>query len=258
MEINFYRLLSLLAIACFSIYLAINLLLYLFQRQLIYFPTPASSHNYDEIEFNINGEHIKVIALERDTQAAILYFGGNAESVASSAAELDLHVPEYSIFLVNYRGYGGSTGEPSEAALCDDALLIFDSLQARYKTVYVIGRSLGSGVASFLASQRPVEKLILITPFDSILKLAQQRFPILPVAILLKDSFDSARRAESIQSQTLIVAAQNDEIIPAKHTQELISHFSATHPVAITIPHASHNTISQYDLYYQNITEFLK
>ena len=101
------------------------------------------------------------------TPAVILYFGGNAEDVlytASTARQIDARA----VVVVNYRGYGGSTGKPGQKALYDDGLAIYDYAIKRgvpAEHIVVMGRSLGSGVASMLAGARPVRAAILITPY---------------------------------------------------------------------------------------------
>ena len=100
--------------------------------------------------------------------------------------------PDRSLFLVNYRGYGGSSGQPSEAALFADALAIFDHVRREHSEIAVMGRSLGSGVAVLVASERPVEQLVLVTAFDSLVNVAREYLRWLPVGRLLRDRYDSA------------------------------------------------------------------
>ena len=118
--------------------------------------------------FQNQGERVEVIVVNEGKENAALYFGGNAEIVAYHGVELRGKLPDFSVYLVNYRGYGGRSGLPSEGALLDDALLIYDRIVERHISVDIVGRSLGSGVATHVASLRPVEKMVLITPYDSI------------------------------------------------------------------------------------------
>ncbi len=174
-----------------SIYLCIGLWLFVFQRQLLYFPSPKIKH-VDNIEiFNNENQSIEVIVLNKKITNALLYFGGNAESVANSVQNFSNIFPAHAVYLVNYRGYGGSSGKPEEQALYSDANYILSQIKQEHSTVTVMGRSLGSGVATFLAANNKIDKLILVTPYDSIQNIAQCRFPIYPMAILLKDKYDS-------------------------------------------------------------------
>ncbi|MFM2003805.1 MAG: hypothetical protein RI963_3231, partial [Planctomycetota bacterium] len=110
---------------------------------------------------------------------AVIYFGGNAEEVDRSADDYAAAFPRHAIYLMNYRGYGGSQGGPSKAALHRDAAALYEYVASRHGTIVVIGRSLGSGVAVRLAVSNRVDRLILITPFDSIVNVARGLFPFL-------------------------------------------------------------------------------
>jgi pimeloyl-ACP methyl ester carboxylesterase len=111
---------------------------------------------------------------------------------------LSVAFPDRAIYLLHYRGYGGSSGTPSEKALFADALTLFDEVRTKHSSVDVVGRSLGSGVAVYVASLRPVARLVLVTPFDSLEGLAALRFPYVPVKWLLRDKFESWRFAPQV------------------------------------------------------------
>lgn len=137
--------------------------------------------------------------------------------------------PDTSIYLMHYRGYGGSSGNPTEKALFTDALSLFDEVRTEHSEIDVIGRSLGSGVAVYLASQRPVARLVLVTPYDSVLDIAALQFAYFPLKWLLRDKFESWRFAPQVTAATTIIAAEHDEIIPRASTELLRSHFTHAH-----------------------------
>ena len=145
---------------------------------------------------------------------------------------------------------------PTEKGIFSDALLLFDKVQEKHQKISVIGRSLGSGVAVYLASKRPLNKLALITPYDSIKSLGQSKFIIFPVFLLLKDKYDSLRRVKHIQAQTIALVAENDEVIPKKHSLRLINEFPPEQITAITINNSGHNDISYKEEYYQHLKDF--
>ncbi|WP_227992505.1 MULTISPECIES: alpha/beta hydrolase [Shewanella] len=252
-------------------YVGLGVMLYLMQRSFIYFPTGAVEHRFGDMTFENDGASTTSIVLNKGQDKAIIYFGGNAENVAFTAPEFEqafeptLLEPElselesspYSVYLVNYRGYGGSEGSPSEAALLSDALALYDRLVLTHESVFVIGRSLGSGVATYIASERPLKKLVLVTPFDSIQSIAQKQFPFYPMSILLKDKFNSVERAGSIYSDTLILVAEDDKVVRRIHTDKLIESLVNRAPEVVLIEGAGHNDISQYSAYYQSISVFL-
>ncbi len=153
--------------------------LYATQRSQIYFPTPAVEHPGAQVWWvESQGERLKVWVVARPGTRALLYFGGNADDVAGHIDAFSDAFPEHSLYFVNYRGYGGSSGRPSEPALVADALAVFDQVQSRQAEVSVMGRSLGSGVAVQLAAERPVSRLVLVTPFDSLVNVATRVFPL--------------------------------------------------------------------------------
>ncbi len=239
------------------LYLGWGLLLYVFQRQLIYLPVEGSSHSYPVERFSSAGESIEVLVLNPGKQRALMYFGGNAEWVAGNAPGFLHSLPDQTVYLVNYRGYAGSTGTPSEPALYQDALSIYDQIRDRHRGISAAGRSLGSAVATYLASQRPLERLILVTPFDSILHIAQDHYWFYPVSLLLKDTFDSMARVAAIEADTLVVLAQGDEIISAKYSQRLIEAFPPSQLTVVTIDGAGHNSLSGLQEYYAAMAGFV-
>jgi uncharacterized protein len=238
------------------LYVGVCALLYFGQRALIYFPTPAApAPGAERIVVHSEGESILVLRIGPATQRAIIYFGGNAEDVAQNIPLFNRIFTQASVYLVNYRGYGGSTGSPSERALFADALAVFDYVRARHAEVSVIGRSLGSGVAVYLASARDVGKMALVTPYDSLAKVARRHYPWLPVALLLQDRFASDTRIAAIRIPVLFVVAGDDEVIPRANSDALIALLpSAT---VVLIPGASHNTVDLNPLYAESLRRFL-
>jgi pimeloyl-ACP methyl ester carboxylesterase len=125
-----------------------------------------------------------------------------------------------------------------------DAQALFDNVHAEHQDIAVVGRSLGSGVAVRLASQRPVSRLVLITPYDSVQEIAAQKFPYLPVRWLLTDKFESWRYAPTIRIPTLLLGAELDEVIPRASTERLNAAFAKGVASLVIIPGVGHNTIS--------------
>ncbi|WP_223787954.1 alpha/beta hydrolase [Marinicella meishanensis] len=236
------------------IYLLLGLLLYLFQRHMIYLPTAATAHNFTALEIN-QGHPIQALVTHDRAQQAILYFGGNAENVAYTAGDFFQEFPQHSTYLMQYRGYAGTAGSPSEPALFADALALYDAVKQKHPCIKVIGRSLGSGVATYLASQRPVDQLVLVTPFDSIRNVAQAMLPIYPMDWLLKDHYDSLTHIQQVQADTLVIAATQDRVIPPARTQNLIQSIPDHRLSTIEIP-AGHNDLDLNPAYFQSIKNF--
>ena len=247
---------SILTIAV-TVYLIVGVFLYIKQRDFIYFPTLSIGDNNQE-EFHINSQIIKTTIINQGKKDAIIYFGGNAEIVDYNINQFSKTFEEHTIYLVKYRGYSGSSGKPTEKGLYNDALAIYDKINLKYKTVSIIGRSLGSGVATFVASKRDIYKLALITPFDSVESVAQKRFPLYPVFIILKDKYNSIGRVDDINASTLIIIAQNDTIIEYANSEALVDKFPSSQISVETIEDATHNNIINYDKYYTLLKDFLR
>ena len=236
---------SLIMIAAVALYMAACLGLFLVQRSFIYFPPPRALVDAPATStLTVPGAQLLVSERPLPGNKAVIYLGGNAEDVSASLPLLARAFPGHALYLPHYRGYAGSSGTPTEAALVADALLLFDQVAAVHPEIVLIGRSLGTGVAVQVASRRRPARLVLVTPFDSLQSLAAQQFPYMPVRWLLRDKYDSGRYAPQIGAPTLIVAAGADEIIPAASTRLLLSRFAPGVASMRVIPEAGHNTIS--------------
>jgi len=219
--------------------------LYVFQRSLIYQPQPNAFDTVSSTRIlPVLGADLVVSVRPHAGQKALIYFGGNAEDVSANLSSFSNGFPDYALYLLHYRGYGGSSGTPSEAALREDAQVLFDMVYAEHPDIAVIGRSLGSGVAIGLATQRPVSRLVLVTPYNSIQEIAAQQFPYFPVSCLLTDKFESWRYAPKIRVPTLLLGAEFDEVIPRASTERLGAGFTKGIASLVIIPGVGHNTIS--------------
>jgi fermentation-respiration switch protein FrsA (DUF1100 family) len=228
------------------------------QRSQIYFPTPPSETAHAQASWiDSASERIQVWVVARPGPAALLYFGGNAEDVAGTVDSLVAAIPDRSLYLVNYRGYGGSTGRPTEAGLRQDAIAIYDDVRRRHTDVAVMGRSLGSGVAVQLASVRPVERLVLVTAFDSLANVAAAHFAWLPVRTLLKDRYESVARAPDVSARVLMVVAERDEIVPRARSNALVSAFRPGQAEVVVAPDVGHNTLDLSPEYLASVRRFL-
>lgn len=219
--------------------------LFYLQRSLIYFPQPPgpAPAGVMTMKLAVPDGDVLVSVLPRAGRAALIYLGGNAESVTASLPQLAQAFPGRSLYLLHYRGYGGSAGAPSEEGLMEDARALFDQVHPTHSDVLAMGRSLGSGLAVRLAAERPVSRLVLVTPYDSLQELAVQQFPLFPVRWLLQDKFESGRHAPRIGAPTLIVAAEHDEIIPRASTDRLHGRFSPGVATMKVVAGTGHNTI---------------
>ncbi|QDQ27036.1 lysophospholipase [Chitinimonas arctica] len=239
------RIASTIAVTLLVVYAGLCLVLYIFQRSLMYFPQPrADVPGTEVIKLNSGDADLNITTSQRVNSDAVLYFGGNAEDVSLSVADLVAAFPHKAIYALHYRSYGGSSGKPSEKSLVKDGLFLFDEIKNKHANITVIGRSLGSGVAIQVASQRKLARLVLVTPYDSVQNIAANQFPIFPVRMLLQDKFESLEFAKKLSVPTLIIAAENDEVIPLKNTKVLLSSFPREIVQFAVLPRTGHNSIS--------------
>ncbi len=251
------RFLLLLVAVTAGLYAVLCLLMFATQRSQMYFPVRESAAPGATAEFlALEDARIKVWAVERPGEAALIYFGGNAEDVGASVARFAALMPEHSLYFVNYRGYGGSSGEPSEAALTGDAVALYDWLRPRHREISVLGRSLGSGVAVRLATEREIRRLVLVTPFDSLVAVARAHYGWLPVGLLMLDRFDSASRAPKVGAEALVVIAAEDEVIPRARSDALVAAWPSP-PRVVVLDGAGHNDLDLDPRYFGELAKFL-
>lgn len=189
---------------------------------------------------------------------AVVYFGGSSEPVELRRASMADAFPEHTRYFVPYRGFAPNHLLVSgEQAIKGDALRTFDCVAAQHDTVDVIGRSLGTGMAIHVAANKAVHRLVLITPYDSIIEVASSRFRWLPVRVLLRDKFESWRDALKVTAPILTILAETDPVTPHRCWNNLKTHLKA--PLeAIIVPGTDHTTIVQSDLTWNALTAFLQ
>lgn len=226
-------------------------LIFFSQRSLIYFPQPRSNRNGAIMTLPSPAGPILVSTRPSAGPEAVIYFGGNAEDVSLDLPDFASEFPNDALYLLHYPGYGGSAGHPTEKSIVADAFALFDAVHAGHANVILIGRSLGSGVAVQVASQRPVARLVLVTPYDSLVDVANAHYPFLPNRWLMIDKYDSWKYAQQVTAPTKIIVAGSDEIIPRASSERLRTRFTRTAVSYVVVPNAGHNTISDISEYLQ-------
>jgi len=233
-------------------------LLYVKQGELLYPGTSdVNPAGFKSFRIQSGAADLKVWVLHENAGPALLYFGGNGEDLGARLADFDQAFPDRAVYLMNYRSYGGSTGTPSEAALIADAQATYDVIRKTHDKIAVMGRSLGSGVAVALATTREVERVVLVTPFDSIAKVAAGRYSWAPVRWLIRDAFDSVKRMAAVRAPVLAVIAENDQSIPRAHSDKLIASIPAALRHSVLVPNGTHNDLGDYQRYLAMVRKFL-
>src|SRR5215813_3550100 len=249
-------------------------MLYLFQDRLVFNPintTPSvyragSLHRARAITLTmrdgarVRGWWMRPLRTTPNSCPALIYFGGRSEEVSWVSAPCAGLDGVHAVFL-NYRGYGNSQGKPSETSLLADALELYDWISSQPgvhgKRVVVIGRSLGSGVAAYVACQRPAAAAILITPYDSILEIARRRFPYCAAQLLLKHRFDALRFASLAKAPALVLLAEHDSVIPKQHAMRLVDAWAGPKQV-LTIAGTDHCDVQAHSMSWQVMAAFLQ
>jgi len=230
---------------------------WLAQRRLIYFPEapalpPAASVAPLAADVSFTTEDGLTLgawffpAVTEATLAPVLVFPGNAGSrefrapIATALARRG-----HPVLLIDYRGYGGNPGRPTETGLMRDARGARAWLAARPEVdaarIVYFGESLGAAVAVALAVEQPPAALVLRSPFTSLVEVGRVHYPWLPVRLLLRDRFPSIERIRGIDTPLLVIAGEDDSIVPARMSRRLFE--TAGQPVKrlISIPGAEHN-----------------
>ena len=227
-------------------YVAACALMWAQQRDVLYFGgyTRVDAATTDFALRRDDGTVLRGWQVNPGRADVLLHFGGNAESVQEMRETVALAAPGRTSYLVAYRGYGASDGAPSQDALLADALAIYDDVVAKHPgaRVAVIGRSLGSGIAAHVAARRDVDRLVLVTPYDSMVAVAAFHYPWLPARWLLTERYDSATRLRDYAGDVLVIRGGRDEVIPPANTDRLLTVF-ARPPRVIAVPDAGHNDV---------------
>jgi uncharacterized protein len=191
---------------------------------------------------------------------AVLYFGGRSEEVSWVVRDAGRLFPNMTVLAMNYRGYGDSHGAPAETHMVDDGCTLFDWLAAHGavdgERVALVGRSLGSGVAIQVAKERPAHSLVLITPYDSVLAIAKRRFRGMPVEYMLRHRFESIKYAPMLSVPTYVLRAEQDDVVPHFHTDQLVSKLARLYGDDI-VPGSNHLNIPYLEATQGRIAGFL-
>jgi fermentation-respiration switch protein FrsA (DUF1100 family) len=240
-----------LPIAFAGLYLVAGVALYAGQRRLMYPADPArvapASLGLDVTEVALStpdGERLVAWhAKAAPGQPTLLYFHGNGGNLADRSDRIALYRGQgYGLLMLAYRGYGGSTGRPSEPSNVADAKLAYGWLRAQgvpAGDIVLYGESLGTGVAVQVAAAEPVRGMILDAPYTSIADVAQRQYPWMWVKPFIRDRYDSIALIPSIRVPLLVLHGARDQIVPAHMGRAIFA--AANEPKRIVVfPEAGH------------------
>lgn len=242
-------------------------MLVLTQRSLMYFPErlrispeAAGLPQAEEITLDTaDGEKVLAWhAAPRDGTPVVLYFHGNGGAVQHRADRFRALTRDGTgLLALSYRGYGGSSGKPSEAGLLQDAAAAYAFAAARYPAERIVawGESLGAAVAVALAADKPVAALVLEAPFTSAADIAAALYPYIPVRLLMWDQFRSDQRIAAVKAPVLILHGERDRTVPIASGERLYA--GANEPKRmVRFPEGGHNGLDQHGAL-QAVQQFL-
>jgi len=242
-----------LAVAAAAVVIGVPAAFWLGQEKLIFFPQPVASTSHLPAHASPlamrapDGTmlHGWIVPAATTPAPAVVYFGGNGEEVSWALA--DGRWPrDVTLIGLNYRGYGASEGKPSADHLKADGLALFDLVAARGDVerarIAVFGRSLGTAIATYVAAERPVERAILVSPYDSLAAVGQGHYPFLPVSLLLRHRLAPLDDAPRARAPLLAIVAPADAIIPAAHSRTLFDAWAGPKQW-VEVGNADHNTL---------------
>lgn len=191
----------------------------------------------------------------------VLVFAGQGGE-ASRYFDLAKWLPDMAWAFINYRGYGASDGSPSDAALFDDATIVFDYFTSRpdidATNVFALGGSMGTGVATYLAAHRPLAAVVLFSPYDSIgAGVAQDLLPWLPTNLLFRNRFDAVAYAPLATAPVLAIIGEDDLVIRPARSHELLRHWGGSYH-HITVPGGDHYSIYEDEDVWREVQQFVR
>ncbi len=245
-----------LGVVLSSCYVGVVALMYFGQRSLLYFPDPA---RHSPASVGVAAEEVLLRSADgvelvgwhaapREGSPVLVYFQGNGGGLDLRAHRFRaLTAQGVGLLALNYRGYGGSSGHPTETGLLRDARAAYEFAAGRYGADRVVlwGESLGSGIAVATAAEHQVARLVLESPYTSIVDVAAAVYWYLPVRPLVKDPFRANRWVGRVTAPVLVLQGARDEVIPIAIGRRLYDLIRAPKRF-ISLPNAGHNDHDEY------------
>lgn len=218
------------------VFLSISIYVYFYQKHMVFYPVKDLDASPDELNIAYEDVYVRAaddvtihawyIAADSSPGGAVLFCHGNAGNISHRLETIDfLQRLGFSILIFDYRGYGMSTGEPSESGVYNDARSCYEWLKAEKgfaaEDIVVFGRSLGGAVAIDLASKVPCRALVVESSFTSAADMARKIFPFLPTGLILRYKFDSVGKIEQVRCPVLVTHSPDDDLIPYSMGQRL-------------------------------------
>lgn len=229
------------------LYMSLCLTLYVGQRSLLY--SPDKSNDYNDRLWETLKLNDQVLGLETkdDYEQVIILFHGRSQNAAGKSAYQKFFPQNYHLIVVEYPGYGlNNTQSISKKNFLKHARDVMQYAKDKYgDNIILTGESLGTGVASQMASEFDIKKLFLITPYSSVKDVAQRKYWYAPIFLLLKDNYDNVKNLKNYSGETLILISEKDTVIPPRYAEKLYNSLK-TNKDKIVVEQAHHTNWGTY------------
>ena len=253
------------------IYCTIGIILYYLQDYILFHPVqlnPKSPYNFSlpHKEVNIpysNTSNINIVQFlvpDSSVNGVVLYFHGNKKNISwYSKFAPQFTRNHYEVWMIDYPGYGKSTGDLSEQRLYDWALTLYKLARARFSpdSIVIYGKSMGTGIASQLATIRDCRHLVLETPYYSLPSIIDDYLPIYPINTMIQYRFPTWKYLKDVTAPVTIFHGTSDWVIPYRNSKRLIPYLKPNDEY-VTVEAASHNNLFDFPLVTQNLDSILK
>lgn len=247
------------------IYIVAGILLYFFQDLLLFHPVPKTkdyqyqfSHDFKELNIPVGDRNLNIIRFRPGgaIKGVVIFFHGNMKNVEHYKKYPEFFISEnYEVWMPDYPGFGKSTGERTEENIYSDARLVYDSAIKTSNNIIIYGKSIGTGVASYLASIKPCQRLVLETPYYNIDALAESFVPFYPVAAMSRYSFPVNQYLHSTEAPVTIFHGTNDEVVPFSHSLRLLK--ENDHAELVRIEKGRHNNLASFPIFVSKLDSLL-
>ena len=239
-----------------SIYAILCGYMFLRQQQLLYQPEKNRDKTNDDVVFLPQLDLYGWIDNPGQNNA-VIYYGGSSEPVQLRRRHFSSFTKETKYF-IPYRGFWPNQNRvPTEKQIKEDAEKIFDYVKKRHEKVFLVGRSLGTSMALHVAARRKPDKLVLITPFYSILEIAQKKYRFFPIQKILKDWHEAHKDAGNIDVDSMIFLAENDKVTPLDSWKRLREHLNKSYKEFL-VAGSNHTDIVQSSELWRKMRRFLR
>jgi alpha-beta hydrolase superfamily lysophospholipase len=255
-------------IVLIAIYVTGGIALYFFQDRILFHPKAlARDHRFsfdqpfEEINIQVDNSNLNIVKFTPTNKATgiVLFYHGNMENVEHYKNYPPFFTTNgYELWMMDYPGFGKSTGELSEKLIEKEALTVYDLACKRISSdsIIIYGKSIGTGVAAYVAANRNCTQLILETPYYSISSLAEHYFPIYPAGSMIKYSFAVNEYVKKVEAPITIFHGTNDEVVPYKQSTRLKQENQKIK--LITIEEGHHNNLSSFKRFKTTLDSLLQ